>query len=98
MVDKKQVMEVLKRCYDPEMPVNIVDLGLIYGVSVDKGKVNVKMTLTSPGCPMHFFMAEDIKKNVSDIKGVKDVDVEVVFNPPWTLEMMSKSARKTLGL
>jgi metal-sulfur cluster biosynthetic enzyme len=88
----------LKECYDPEIPVNIVDLGLIYGVEVNGSKVRVKMTLTAPGCPMSGFIAEDVKEKVSVLKGVKKVDVDVVFDPPWTPEMMSKTAKKQLGL
>jgi len=98
MVTKENVLEALKECYDPEIPVNIVDLGLIYGVEVNGSKVRVKMTLTAPGCPMSGFIAEDVKEKVSVLKGVKKVDVDVVFDPPWTPEMMSKTAKKQLGL
>lgn len=90
-------MKILKECYDPEIGISLVDLGLIYDVKIDKDKVKVKMTLTNPGCPMHATMAEDVKEKVSKMKGVKDVNVEVVFDPPWTPDKMSKEAKKMLG-
>jgi FeS assembly SUF system protein len=98
MVDKTDVMKVLKKCYDPEIPINIVDLGLIYDVRVKESKVKIKMTLTAPGCPMHSMITEDIKQNVQKIKGVKDVDIELIWDPPWSPERMSASARKKLGI
>jgi len=98
MIEKKTVMAVLKKCYDPEMPINIVDLGLIYDIGVRNSKVNIKMTLTSPGCPMQFYIVEDVKKKVSKIGGVKGVDVEIVFDPPWSPDRMSKTAKKKLGV
>jgi len=98
MIDKKTVIDVLKKCYDPEIPVNIVDLGLIYDVDIKNNKVKIKMTLTSPGCPMQFFIVEDVKKKISKIKRVRGVDVEIVFDPPWSPDMMSKTAKKKLGM
>jgi FeS assembly SUF system protein len=97
VVSKEDVMKVLKECYDPEIGISLVDLGLIYDVKVDKDKVRIKMTLTTPGCPMHSMMAEDVKEKVSKIKGVKSVNIDLVFDPPWTPDKMSEEAKKMLG-
>jgi len=97
MTTKEEVMKVLKECLDPEIGISIVDLGLIYDVNVDKDKVNLKMTLTTPGCPMHAFMVEDVRNKVKKLKGVKEVNVEIVWNPPWTPDRMSDEAKKKLG-
>jgi len=97
VVSKEDVMKVLKECYDPEIGISLVDLGLIYDVKVDKDKVRIKMTLTTPGCPMHAMMAEDVKEKVNKIKGVKSVNIDIVFDPPWTPDRMSKEAKKMLG-
>jgi FeS assembly SUF system protein len=97
MVTKEQVIEALKECYDPEIPVNVVDLGLIYDVSIEgEGIVHIKMTLTMPGCPMGAFIAQDVKNHVLQVKGVRDVEVELVFEPPWTPERMTEEAKKQL--
>jgi metal-sulfur cluster biosynthetic enzyme len=98
MVTKQEVMKVLKKCYDPEIGINLVDLGLIYDVQINKDKVNIKMTLTSPGCPMHSFMINDVEENVKKLKGVKEVKIELVWNPPWNPDRMSKEVRKKLGI
>jgi len=90
-------MKVLKECYDPEIGISLVDLGLIYDVKVEKDKVNVKMTLTTPGCPMHSFMVQDVREKVNAMKGVKEVKVELVWDPPWSPDRMSKEAKKKLG-
>jgi FeS assembly SUF system protein len=97
MVSEEDVMKALSKCYDPEIGISIVDLGLVYGVKVDDGKVHVKMTLTTPGCPMHSFMVQDAKEKVKSLKGVKEVKVDLVWDPPWTPERMSKKAKKKLG-
>jgi metal-sulfur cluster biosynthetic enzyme len=96
MVTKAEVLSTLKKCFDPEIPINIVDLGLIYDVKVDKGNVKIKMGLTSPGCPMQSHIIEDVKDKVSKIKGVKKVDVDLVFRP-WSPDRISKKAKKRLG-
>jgi metal-sulfur cluster biosynthetic enzyme len=91
-------MEALGTVNDPEIPgLSIVDLGLIYGVEVEGGKVAVRMTVTAPGCPMAHFMAQMAKEAVEGLDGVDEADVEVVFEPPWNPEMMSAEARKKLG-
>jgi FeS assembly SUF system protein len=94
-----QVMEALKNCYDPEIPVNIVDLGLVYDVKIiDEKNVYVKMTLTAPGCPVGPFVAEQVREAVMTlVEGVEKVDVEIVFDPPWTPERMSDEAKALLG-
>ena len=98
MVNKEDVMKVLRQCYDPEIGISLVDLGLIYDVKVDGDKVHIKMTLTTPGCPMHSHMTQDVENKVKNMKGVKDVKVELVWDPPWTPERMTKEVRKKLGL
>ena len=98
MVTKEQVMETLKQCYDPEIPVNVVDLGLIYDIKIEGDEVRIKMTLTAPGCPMHSFIARDIKQRVERLAGVKEANVEVVWDPPWNPSMMSENAKRILGL
>jgi metal-sulfur cluster biosynthetic enzyme len=97
-VTKETVMEALGTVNDPEIPgLSIVDLGLIYGVEVEGGKVAVRMTVTAPGCPMAHYMAQMAKKAVEELDGVDEANVEVVFEPPWNPEMMSAEARKKLG-
>lgn len=96
MVTKNQVLAMLKKCFDPEIPMNIVDLGLIYDIKIKKGDVKIKMGLTSPECPMQSLIIEDVKNKISGIKGVKRVDVDLVFEP-WSPNRMSKKARKKLG-
>ena len=93
-----EVYEVLRECYDPEIPVNLVDLGLIYGVSIDKRVVNVTMTLTAPGCQMGMMITQEIQDKLLGIPGCDDACVEIICDPPWTPHMMSESARKQLGL
>ena len=102
-VDEKAVWDQLKQCYDPEIPVNIVDLGLIYGVRFDpapeeKQDVTVEMTLTAQGCPSHVQIGEQVKARVEQMPGVRTATVNVVWTPPWTPERLSPDARKTLGI
>lgn len=97
MVSKKDVLKVLKECYDPEIPLSIVDLGLVYGVEIKDGKVKIRMTLTNPTCPLAYLIVRNVEEKISKLKGVKKVDVEIVFNPPWNPERMSKKAKKILG-
>ncbi len=98
MVKKEDVMKVLKTCYDPEIPVSVVDLGLIYEVKVSGSKVNIEMTLTNPMCPMARYITDLVKGAVEGIKGVKEVEVKLVFDPPWSPDKMSASAKKKLGM
>jgi len=97
MITKQDVMKVLKECYDPEIGISLVDLGLIYDVQVKNDKVHIKMTLTTPGCPMHAHMVNDVEQKMKKIKGVKGVKIELVWDPPWTPDRMSKEAKKNLG-
>ncbi|MBN2410482.1 SUF system Fe-S cluster assembly protein [candidate division KSB1 bacterium] len=95
----QDVLEVLQNCYDPEIPVNIYDLGLIYEVDLDEtGKVKITMTLTSPACPVAESLPEEIKTMLLHVEGIKDVDVNVVWDPPWNIHMMSEEARLELDL
>ncbi len=92
------VREVLKNVYDPEIPVNVVDLGLIYDVKVDKGNVFVQMTLTAPGCGMGPMIAQQAEWAISELDGVEDVEVEMTFDPPWSPELITDDGKKLLGL
>jgi probable FeS assembly SUF system protein SufT len=96
------VWDALKTCYDPEIPVNIVDLGLVYLCELNDeegGKnVNIKMTLTAPGCGMGPVLASDVKSKVEALPGVKNANVEVVFDPVWDRSMMSDAAKLQLGM
>jgi len=98
LVTMEEIVKALKECYDPEIPVNVWDLGLIYDVNVDGDKVHVKMTLTAPGCPMHTFISEEVKNKLRSISGVKEATVEVVWDPPWNPDRMSKEAKLHLGI
>ena len=95
---EQAVLNVLKTIYDPEIPVNIFDLGLIYEVIVNQDfTVKIIMTLTAPNCPVAESLPEDVKERVSAISGIKSVDVEIVFEPPWDKDMMSEEAKLDLG-
>jgi probable FeS assembly SUF system protein SufT len=103
MVPEEHVWDALKQCYDPEIPVNIVDLGLVYEVKVEEefpGNANVyiRMTLTAPGCGMGPMIAADVKRRVQQIRGVSNVLVELVFDPIWNPDMMSEAAKLTLNM
>jgi len=95
---RQQVVEVLRTCYDPEIPVDVYELGLIYGIDVDPGgNVDVRMTLTSPACPVAGSLPPDVESKIRALPGVGDVRVEVVWDPPWNPTMMSEAAKLTLG-
>ncbi|MGB0036316.1 MAG: iron-sulfur cluster assembly protein [Candidatus Acidiferrales bacterium] len=96
---RERLFEALRQCYDPEIPVNIVDLGLIYDVQFDDaGNVAVKMTLTTQGCPSALAIPEQVKQRIAAIAEVRDVNVEIVWEPPWNPSMISAAARQQLGL
>ena len=99
---EKQIWDQLKTCYDPEIPVDIVELGLIYDLSMEDGKtgkiVNIKMTLTAPGCGMGPVIADEVDRKVNGLDGVEDVSVELVWEPMWTRDMMSEAAQLELGM
>jgi metal-sulfur cluster biosynthetic enzyme len=97
-VDIELVWQALRTCYDPEIPVNIVDLGLIYDCCIIENKVIVSMTLTAPLCGMGPVLMSDVQNTLLEVANVTDVKVEMVFDPPWTTERMSESAKIELGL
>jgi len=92
------VYESLKTVFDPEIPLNVVDLGLIYDVQVNKGDVYVQMTLTFPGCGMGPYIAQQAEWAIQDLEGVEEVEIELVFDPPWTPDLITEEARSQLGL
>jgi metal-sulfur cluster biosynthetic enzyme len=97
-VTKEQVFSELRKCMDPEVPVNVVDLGLIYGVNVsDKNNVDIKMTMTTRGCPLHDTLVSDVKRNLNNLEGIGSVNVEIVWDPPWSIEKMNPAVREKLG-
>ena len=98
MIRHEDIIGALKTVYDPEIPVDIYELGLIYGIEEDKDNVKVKMTLTAPGCPVAEEMPKWVEDAVREVEGVKDVNVEMVFDPPWDLSLMSDEARLTLNM
>jgi FeS assembly SUF system protein len=100
MIDlKKKIIEEIKKIYDPEIPVNIYDLGLIYDVEVVQNtKVNIKMTLTTPNCPVAESLPKMVKDNIMNISNVSEVDLKLVWDPPWTKEKMSEAAKLELNL
>lgn len=98
MLTEQEVYEVLSECYDPEIPVNIVDLGLVYGVVVDASAVTVQMTLTAPGCTMGSIIAAEIEEKLLGLPECERAAVEIVWEPPWTPHRMSEAARKQLGI
>ena len=96
---KEKIVEALKTCYDPEIPVDIYELGLIYRLDVDPdGQVEVDMTLTSPACPVAGSLPPEVESKVQGVEGVRQVKLEVVWDPPWTMENMSEAAKLQLGL
>ena len=100
-VNIENVRDSLKKCMDPEVPLSIVDMGLIYGIDVtENNDVNIKMTMTTKGCPLHETMVDDVKRYAKKVSGVNNVDVEIVWDPPWTMDKMSDEAKammKTMG-
>ncbi|MCY4527525.1 MAG: iron-sulfur cluster assembly protein [Chloroflexi bacterium] len=96
---KEEVIEALKDVYDPEIPVNVVDLGLIYDCEVqDGGTVDIKMTLTFPGCGMGPYIAQQAEWRIAEIDAVEDVNVEMVFEPPWSPDLITEDGKLQLGL
>ena len=93
-----QVIEALRECYDPEIPVNLVDLGLIYDVKIIGDWIGVKMTLTTPGCGMSGMISQDVRNRLMRLPGVKDADVRIVWEPAWSPARMAPEARARLGI
>ena len=98
MVSEEVVLEALREVYDPELHYNIVDLGLVYDVGIMDGGIHVLMTLTTPACPIGPMITEQIQETLGLMPGVKDVDVEFTFDPPWGPDMMTDEARADLGI
>ena len=95
---KEKVISEIKKIYDPEIPVNIYELGLIYDVSVKQNDVKVKMTLTTPNCPVAESLPKEVKNSIMQIDGVDKVDLDLVWEPPWDKSMMSEAAKLELNL
>jgi len=94
-----KIIDAIKKVYDPEIPVNIYELGLIYNIDIKKnGMVDIKMTLTSPFCPVAGSLPKEVAARASEVNGVKNANVELVFEPPWSLELMSEEAKFKLNL
>ncbi len=99
-INKAEVMDALRECYDPEIPVNIVDLGLVYKVDLndETGRVDVEMTLTSMGCPMAGDVISEVEMRVMEVENVKSCKVEMTFDPPWSPDRMTEDAKWELGM
>jgi metal-sulfur cluster biosynthetic enzyme len=98
LINEELIYEALKDVYDPEIPVNIVDLGLVYGVEIDDKDVKVKMTLTFAGCGMGPYIAQQAEWRIAEIDEVDDVEVDLIFEPPWNPDMISEEGKKELGI
>ena len=97
-VTKEDVLEALRDVYDPEIPVNIVDLGLVYNVAVADADVEVRMTLTFAGCGMGPYIAQQAEWRLAELEGIEDINVDLVFDPPWTPDMITEEGKRLLGL
>lgn len=97
LVKEEEVLRMLKTVFDPEIPVNIYDLGLIYKIDIEGDTCSIDMTLTAPSCPAADFLVEDIRQKVGSVEGINTVNVNLVFEPEWTKDMMSDEAKLELG-
>jgi len=95
---KNKIIEEIRKIYDPELPVNIYELGLIYDIKVEGSKVEIKMTLTTPNCPVAESLPKEVKEGAMQVEGIDDVDLQLVWDPPWTKDMMSDAAKLELNL
>ena len=95
---KEKIVSEIKKIYDPEIPVNIYELGLIYNIDINKSDVKVKMTLTTPNCPVAESLPKEVKDSIMEIKEVSKVDLDLVWDPPWDKSMMSEAAKLELNL
>ena len=95
---KNKIIEEIRKIYDPELPVNIYELGLIYDIKVDGSKAEIKMTLTTPNCPVAESLPKEVKEGAMQVEGIDDVDLKLVWDPPWTKDMMSDAAKLELNL
>ena len=99
MIEKNKIVDEIKKIYDPEIPVNIYELGLIYKIDIkQENKVDIEMTLTSPNCPVAESLPKMVKDNILKIDGINDVDLKLVWDPPWTKDKMSEAAKLELNL
>jgi FeS assembly SUF system protein len=98
MTLKEKVIEEIRKIYDPELPVNIYELGLIYDVQVENNNAKIKMTLTTPNCPVAESLPKEVKDGAMQVEGIENVDLELVWDPPWNKDMMSESAKLELNL
>ncbi len=99
MTKKDQIIEEIKKIYDPELPVNIYELGLIYDIQIkDEKSVIIKMTLTTPNCPVAESLPKEVKESVMQVDGIEDVELELVWDPPWSKDMMSEAAKLEMNL
>ena len=99
MSKKEKIIEEIRKIYDPEIPVNIYDLGLIYDIQIkDENFVIIKMTLTTPNCPVAESLPKEVKDGVMQVEGIRDVDLELVWDPPWNKDMMSEAAKLEMNL
>ncbi len=97
MANQEDITNALRTVIDPEIGLNIVDLGLIYEIQINEGKATVKMTLTTPGCPMHATISQEVKEKVESLNGINEAIVQIVWDPPWTMDRMSDEAKKEMG-
>lgn len=97
IVAHDKIIEKLRQCLDPELGINIIDLGLVYAVNIAGSQVHILMTLTTPGCPLDSYFTKDITSKLKSIKGVSDVAVELTFEPPWSPSKMSQESKDLLG-
>ncbi len=98
MVTKEEVLDVLKTVSDPEIGVDIVNLGLVYNLEIDGDVVNVRMTMTTPACPVTDWILAEVQRRIEEIPGVKEANIELVWDPPWNVDMISDEAREMLNL
>ena len=97
MINKETVNDILKQCYDPEIPIDLWNLGLIYNIDIKENSINILMTLTTPGCSMAQHMADDIKNKIQNLDTKYNVQVDVTFDPPWEPTMMTDKGKEILG-
>ena len=95
---KNKIIEEIRKIYDPELPVNIYELGLIYDIKVEGRKAEIKMTLTTPNCPVAESLPKEVKEGAMQVEGIEEVDLDLVFEPPWEKSMMSEAAKLELNL
>ncbi len=96
-VSQDQIIEKLRQCLDPELGINIVDLGLVYAINIEGQRIHILMTLTTPGCPLDSYFVRDITAKIKSLKGVSDVTVEMTFDPLWSPTKMSSESKDLLG-